>query len=134
MITERLRFYSWLNQVGDIFLLIFSFILACILIWGSHFGPDFPAYFIKVLVAVVLCWSITALLLKLYAPARYKQYGRSLSKHFQAIAFFAMLLAGVVFLYKDFQITRVLFIYAFLLFVFLDTLLRLCFTYLLRRR
>jgi FlaA1/EpsC-like NDP-sugar epimerase len=134
MITERLRFYSWLNQVGDIFLLIFSFILACILIWGSHFRPDFPIYFIKVLVAVVLCWGVTALLLKLYAPGRYKQYGRSLAKHFQAIAFFAVLLAVVVFLYKDFQITRVLFIDAFLLFVFLDTLLRLCFIYLLRRR
>ncbi|HYV95216.1 MAG TPA: hypothetical protein VE978_25805 [Chitinophagales bacterium] len=133
MIRERLRLYSLLNLAGDVFLLIFSFILAYLLIWG-HFKPNFQIYFLKASVALLLCWIITALVLKLYGGEQYEFFGRSLPKHFLAIIFHALLLSIVVFLIKDFTISRILFIYAYLLFVFLDVLFRLCLIYVFRYR
>ena len=132
MFTEKLRFNSLVNPAADAFLLISSFIIAYLFIWG-HFKPEFGIYFFKASVALLLCWSVTAVVLKLYAHKRYEEFGRALPKHFQAIFFHAALLSLVVFLVKDFTITRILFIFSYLLFVFLDTLLRLCLTYLVRR-
>lgn len=131
MIRERLRFYSLVNLLGDIFLLIFSFILAYYLIWG-HFKPNFYNFFFKVSAALLLCWIITALALKLYSPDRFEQFERSLTKHFQAIVLHAMLVSLAVLLVKDFNVTRMLFVYAYFIFVFLDTCLRLGLMYMLR--
>lgn len=131
MLRERLRFYSLINLLGDIFLLIFSFILAYLLIWG-HFKPNFHTFFLKVSVALLLCWIITALILKLYTPERFEQFERSLTKHFQAIILHAMLISFTVLVIKDFALTRNLFVYAYFIFVFLDTALRLGLMYVLR--
>jgi hypothetical protein len=133
MFQEKLRFYSKLNLVGDILLLIVSFILAYLFIWG-HFRPNVQIYFLRVSAALLLCWIFTAWVLNLYAPERYERFARSLPKYFLAIIFHAMLLSIVVFLIKDFQITRILFVYGYVLFVFLDMLLRLCLIYVLRQR
>ena len=130
---KTFRFYSLLNLTGDVFLLIFSFILSYLFIWGN-FKPNFQYYFLNVCVALLLCWLITAVLLELYARERYEQFGRSLPKHFQAILIHAALLSIVVFFVKDFMISRMLFVYGYLIFVFLDTLLRLGLIYLLRHR
>lgn len=133
MIQERLRFYSLLNLAADVFLLIASFFLAYLFIWG-HFKPSFTSFFIKASVALLLCWGITALVLKLYSRKPNEQFGRSLPKHFLAIIIHAVLLSLLVFLVRDFNVSRILFVYGYLLFVFFDTLLRLGLIYVVLRR
>jgi len=131
--TEKSRLYSLVNPAADVFLLIASFFLAYLFIWG-HFRPDLGKYFITASVALLFCWSITALLLRLYAGDRNGQFGRSLPKHFLALIIHAVFLSLLVFLVAEFSITRILFIFSYLLFVFLDTLLRLCLIYVVRLR
>ncbi|MEO5674668.1 MAG: undecaprenyl-phosphate glucose phosphotransferase [Chitinophagales bacterium] len=132
MFKEKLRVYLLLNILGDIFLLIFSFLLGYIFIWG-HFKPNFLDFFFKVSFALIACWLLAALFLRLYSPERFEQFERSLAKHFQAILLHAMLISTVVLLVKDFNVSRVLFIYGYFLFVFLDTLARFGLMYMLRR-
>src|SRR5690349_23811471 len=132
MLREKLRLYLLINILGDIFLLIFSFLLGYIFIWG-HFKPNFQIFFFKVSFALIACWLIAALFLKLYSRERFEQFERSLSKHFQAIILHAMLISTVVLLVKDFNVSRVLFVYGYFLFVFFDTLARFILMYFLRR-
>ncbi len=132
MLKEKLRLYLLINILGDIFLLIFSFLLGYIFIWG-YFKPNFQIFFFKVSFALIACWLLAALFLKLYSRERFEQFERSLAKHFQAIILHAMLISTVVLLVKDFNVSRVLFIYGYFLFVFLDTLARLGLMYVLRR-
>lgn len=132
MLREKLRLYYLINILGDIFILIFSFLIGYLFIWG-YFKPNFKIFFFKVSFALIACWLVAAFFLKLYSRERFEQFERSLSKHFQAIVFHAMLISMVVLLVRDFNVTRILFIYGYFLFVFLDTLARLGLMYLLRR-
>jgi len=132
MLREKLRFYSLINLLGDIFILIFSFLIGYLFIWG-HFKPNFSIFFFKVSFALIACWLVASLFLKLYSPERFEQFERSFSKHFQAIILHAMLISTVVLLVKDFNVSRILFIYGYFLFVFFDTLARLGLMYVLRR-
>src|SRR6476659_2628953 len=132
MLREKLRLYYLINILGDIFILIFSFFIGYLFIWG-YFKPNFKIFFFKVSFALIACWLVAAFFLKLYSRERFEQFERSLSKHFQAIVFHAMLISMVVLLVRDFNVTRILFIYGYFLFVFLDTLARLGLMYLLRR-
>src|SRR5450432_3436134 len=109
MLREKLRLYLLINILGDLFLLIFSFLLGYIFIWGE-FKPNFLEFFYKVSFALIACWLVAALFLQLYSRERFEQFEKSLTKHFQAIILHAMLISTVVLLVKDFNVTRNLFI------------------------
>jgi putative colanic acid biosysnthesis UDP-glucose lipid carrier transferase len=132
MPKEKFRFYAFLNLVGDISLLIFSFLVGYLIIWG-HFKPNFPVFFVKISSALIICWLIVAWFLKLYSAERFQQFERSFSKHFQAIVFHAMLVSFTVLVIKNFAVSRILFISGYFIFIVLDTLLRLGLMILLRR-
>ncbi len=132
MLREKFRFYSVINLFGDIFLLLFSFLIGYLLIWG-HFKPNFKEFFFKASFALVVCWLVVSYFLKLYTPQRFEQFEKSFSKHFQAIIFHAMVVSTVVLLLKNFSMSRILFVYGYFLFICLDTLLRLGLMYRLKR-
>lgn len=132
MLREKFRFYSIINLLGDISLLIISFLVGYLLIWG-HFKPNFKEFFFKASFALIACWLVVAFFLKLYTPQRFEQFEKSFSKHFQAIVFHAMLVSTVVLLLKNFSISPILFIYGYFFFIIFDTLLRLGLMYLLKQ-
>ncbi len=47
MLREKLRLYYLINILGDIFILIFSFLIGYLFIWG-YFKPNFKIFFFKV--------------------------------------------------------------------------------------
>src|SRR4030095_15584328 len=124
MLSEKFRLYSVINLLGDVFLLIFSFLIGYLLIWG-HFKPNFKDFFFKASFALVACWLIVAYFLRLYTPQRFEQFEKSFSKHFQAIVLHAMLVSTMVLLLKNFSMSRILFIYGYFFFIISDTTLRL---------
>lgn len=132
MLREKFRFYSLLNLIGDVGLLIISFLIAYLYIWGN-FKPNFPIFFFKVAAALIGGWLLIAFILRLYTPERFEQFEKSFSKHFQAILFHAMFLSLMILLIRDFQLSRVLFIYGYIIFIILDTLMRLGMMFLLKR-
>ena len=132
MLREKFRFYSIINLLGDVSLLIISFLVGYLLIWG-HFKPNFKEFFFKASFALIVCWLVVAFFLKLYTPQRFEQFEKSFSKHFQAIIFHAMLVSTVVLLLKNFSISPILFIYGYFFFIIFDTLLRLGLMYLLKQ-
>ena len=132
MLREKLRFYSLVNLLSDIVLLVLSFLIAYIIIWNG-FQPGFEELFLKIASSLVGCWLAVALALKLYTPERFEQFEKSLAKHFQAIFFHAMLVSFTVLVVRDFKVNRTLFLYGYSIFVILDTLLRFGLMYFLRR-
>ena len=132
VVSEKLRYYSRVNLAGDVVILVSSFLAAYLIIWNK-FRPDFPYYFTKVIVAILLCWGITSLVFRLYARAGFEKFRRTLPKHFLALLFNAVLLVPLIYFVCDFTVSRILFIYAYALFVVLDTLLLLAIGIVLRR-
>ncbi len=133
VVPEKLRYYSRVNLAGDIVILISSFLAAYLLIW-NRLRPDFPYYFTKLIAAILLCWGITSLVLRLYARAGFEKFRRTLPKHFLALLLNAILLVPLIYFVCDFTVSRILFIYAYILFAVLDTLLLLAIGFVLRRR
>src|SRR5215467_5276053 len=132
MLREKFRFYSLINLIGDISLLIISFLIGYWLNW-HHFKPNFPIFFFKVSAALIGGWLLIAFIIRLYSPERFEQFEKSFSKHFQANLFHSMYLSLAVLLFRDFQLSRLLFIYGYIIFVVLDTLMRLGLMFILRR-
>ena len=132
MLREKFRFYSLINLIGDISLLILSFLIAYLVNW-NHFKPNFTIFFFKVSAALIAGWLLIAFIMRLYSPERFEQFEKSFSKHFQAILYHAMFLSLAVLLIKDFQVSRILYVYGYIFFIVLDTLMRLGLMYILRR-
>jgi undecaprenyl-phosphate galactose phosphotransferase/putative colanic acid biosynthesis UDP-glucose lipid carrier transferase len=132
MLREKFRFYSLINLIGDVTLLIGSFLLAYLMIW-DNFKPNFPIFFFKVSSALIGGWLLIAFILRLYSPERFEQFEKSFSKHFQAILFHAMFLSLMILLIRDFQLTRNLFMWGYIIFIVLDTLMRFGLMFILRR-
>jgi len=132
MIREKFRLYSFVNLFGDIILLLFSFFLGYLVIWGG-IKPNFRDFVLQASFIMVGCWVVVSYFLKLYTPQRFEQFEKSFSKHFQAILLHAMLLSTVVQLIANFSWPGILFFYAYFFFLILDTLLRFALMYQLRR-
>lgn len=124
MIREKFRLYSIANLLGDIFLLLLSFLIGYLIIWGE-IKSNFRELFIQASIAMVLCWLVVAYFLELYTPKRFEQFEKSFSKHFQAIVFHAMLLSTVILLFTPYTWPGILFLYGYFCFIILDTLLRI---------
>jgi Undecaprenyl-phosphate glucose phosphotransferase len=116
----------------DLILLIGSFLIGYLIIWGN-FKPNFSEFFLNVSLALVISWLLVAYILKLYSPQRFEKFEKSFSSHFQTILGHMMLISTVVLLLKDFSISRILFAYGYAIFIISDTLLRLCLLFLMRR-
>ncbi|HUM48161.1 MAG TPA: undecaprenyl-phosphate glucose phosphotransferase [Chitinophagales bacterium] len=132
MIREKFRLYSIINLFGDIILLVFSFLLGYLIIWGD-FKANFRDFFLQATISMVICWLIVAYFLELYTPKRFEQFEKSFSKHFQAIVFHAMLLSTVILLFTNYGWPGILFVYGYFFFLISDTLLRIGLMYQLRR-
>ena len=133
MVRERLRFLPLINMAGDALLLTFSFIAAYYSIW-HHFKPNAEIFLIKVAVALLLCWGVTAFTIRLYSHEQYDPYGKLLLKHFLTLLVSAILLALMVYFMNDFVVARIIFIYGYFLFAVLDTFFRVCVLFMIRRR
>ncbi|MEO6166273.1 MAG: undecaprenyl-phosphate glucose phosphotransferase [Chitinophagales bacterium] len=132
MIREKFRLYSIINLVGDLILLLSSFLLGYLMIWGD-FKSNFRDFFLQATFAMVICWLIVAYYLELYTPKRFEQFEKSFSKHFQAIVFHAMLLSTVILLLTNYGWPGILFLYGYFFFLIFDTLLRIGLMFQLRK-
>jgi Undecaprenyl-phosphate glucose phosphotransferase len=132
MLREKLRFYSLINLIGDVALLMISFLIAYFAIWGQ-IRPNFPSFFIKASAALIGGWLLIAFIIRLYSPERFEQFEKSFAKHFQAILFHSMYLSLAVLLLRDFQLSRNLFINGYIIFIVLDTLMRLGLMFILKK-
>ncbi|MBK9729739.1 MAG: undecaprenyl-phosphate glucose phosphotransferase [Chitinophagaceae bacterium] len=124
MLREKFRLYSIINLFGDIFLLLLSFLLGYLIIWGD-FKANFRDFFLQASLAMTVCWLVVSYFLELYTPKRFEQFEKSFSKHFQAIVFHAMLLSTVILLFTSYSWPGILFLYGYFFFIILDTLLRI---------
>lgn len=124
MIREKFRLYSVINLLGDLILLLFSFLLGYLIIWGG-IKVNFKNFFIQASLAMIVSWIVVAYFLELYNPKRFEQFEKSFSKHFQAIVFHAMLLSTVILLFTSYSWPGILFLYGYFFFTIFDTLLRI---------
>lgn len=112
MLREKFRLYSIINLFGDIFLLLLSFLLGYLIIWGD-FKANFRDFFLQASLAMTVCWLVVSYFLELYTPKRFEQFEKSFSKHFQAIVFHAMLLSTVILLFTSYSWPGILFLYGY---------------------
>lgn len=131
MLREKFRLYSIINLFGDLTLLLFSFLIGYLILWGE-IKANFRNIFLQASFAMVVCWLVVSYFLQLYTPKRFEKFEKSFSKHFQAIAFHAMLLSTVILLFTSYSWPGILFLYGYFFFIILDTLLRFGLMYRLR--
>ncbi|MCS6916886.1 MAG: undecaprenyl-phosphate glucose phosphotransferase [Chitinophagales bacterium] len=132
MFREKFRAFALLSLAGDLTILLLSFLSAYLIIWG-HFRPNFDIFFLKVSAALVGCWVIVVLVLRVYATDVMEQFERALSRHIQAIILHALLIALTTLLIRDFAVNRILFILGYALFAAFDILFRIGMLFIIKR-
>ncbi|MCS6991266.1 MAG: undecaprenyl-phosphate glucose phosphotransferase [Chitinophagales bacterium] len=132
MFREKLRAFAFLSLAGDLLLLLGSFLVAYMIIWG-HFRPNFEVFFFKVSSALVACWLLVVFILRIYATEVMEQFERALSRHIQAIILHALLVSLTTLLVRDFAVNRLLFILGYVIFAASDILFRVAILYLIKR-
>lgn len=132
MFREKLRAFAIVNLIGDLLLLLVSFLIAYLMIWG-HFRPNFDIFFFKVSAALIGCWLIVIPILRIYDTEVMEKFERSLSRHLQAIILHALLVSLTTLLVRDFAVNRILFVLGYALFAVSDFLFRLGILYLIKR-
>ena len=131
MFKQKFLVYRAITLLGDLFILNAGFILA------FYFSNDFTTqnqneFTIKIALWVTMAWIYLGYSFKLYNANRIERFEQSFNHLFQTLFIHVLVVFSLVFLLKNFELTRDIILQAYLLFIPFDLIWRLFLLFWLR--